>query len=116
MLRKATATNVRQNLGKLSDGVQYRNDNVVITKPGQPVAALAATATYEHMRRREDGKFQQVWAKFSKGFWICARTSLKNLSTLKGKQYMSRCTQNRQSLLCETDSCDQHRSFCTVQT
>ena len=68
MLREATAMNVRQNLGDLLNGVQYRHDNVVITKAGKPVAALVDMATYERMRRKDDGEFQQVWAKFSKGF------------------------------------------------
>ena len=68
MLREATAMNVRQNLGELLNGVQYRHDNVVITKAGKPVAALVDMATYERMRRKDDGEFQQVWAKLSKGF------------------------------------------------
>lgn len=68
MLREATAMNVRQNLGELLNGVQYRHDNVVITKAGKPVAALVDMATFERMRRKDDGEFEQLWAKFSKGF------------------------------------------------
>ena len=68
MLREATAMNVRQNLGELLNGVQYRHDSVVITKAGKPVAALVDMATFERMRRKNDGEFEKLWAKFSKGF------------------------------------------------
>ena len=79
MLREATAMNVRQNLGELLDGVQYRHDNVVITKAGKPVAALVDMATYERMRRKDDGEFQQVWAKLSKGFEDMSQDALEEL-------------------------------------
>jgi len=68
MLREATAMNVRQNLGELLNGVQYRHDNVVITKAGKPVAALVDMATFERMRRKNDGEFERLWAQFAKGF------------------------------------------------
>jgi prevent-host-death family protein len=68
MLREATAMNVRQNLGELLNGVQYRHDNVVITKAGKPVAALVDMATFERMRRKNNGEFERLWAQFSKGF------------------------------------------------
>ena len=68
MLREATAMNVRQNLGELLNGVQYRHDSIVITKAGKPVAALVDMATFERMRRKNDGEFEKLWARFSKGF------------------------------------------------
>ena len=68
MLREATAMNVRQNLGELLNGVQYRHDNIVITKAGKPVAALVDMATFERMRRKNDGEFEKLWAQFAKGF------------------------------------------------
>lgn len=68
MLREATAMNVRQNLGELLNGVQYRHDNIVITKAGKPVAALVDIATFERMRRKNDGEFEKLWAKFGQGF------------------------------------------------
>lgn len=68
MLREATAMNVRQNLGELLNGVQYRHDSVVITKAGKPVAALVDMATFERMRRKNDGEFEKLWAKFAQGF------------------------------------------------
>ncbi len=68
MLREATAMNVRQNLGELLNGVQYRHDNIIITKAGKPVAALVDMATFERMRRKNDGEFERLWAQFAKGF------------------------------------------------
>jgi prevent-host-death family protein len=68
MLREATAMTVRQNLGELLNGVQYRHDNIVITKAGKPVAALVDMATFERMRRKNDGKFERAWAQIAKGF------------------------------------------------
>lgn len=68
MQREATAMTVRQNLGELLNEVQYRHDEVIITKAGKPVAALVDMATYERMRRKNDGEFERLWAEFSKGF------------------------------------------------
>ena len=68
MLREATAMNVRQNLGALLNEVQYKHDNIVITKAGKPVAALVDMATFERMRRKNSGEFERLWAQFAKGF------------------------------------------------
>ena len=68
MLREATAMNVRQNLGELLNEVQYKHDNIVITKAGKPVAALVDMATFERMRRKNNGEFERLWAQFAKGF------------------------------------------------
>ena len=68
MQREATAMTVRQNLGELLNEVQYRHDEVVITKAGKPVAALVDMATYERMRRKDDGEFERLWAGIAKGF------------------------------------------------
>lgn len=68
MQREATAMTVRQNLGELLNEVQYRHDSIVITKAGKPVAAMVDMATYERMRRRNNGEFERLWAEFSKGF------------------------------------------------
>ena len=68
MLREATAMTVRPNLGELLNEVQYRHDEIVITKAGKPVAVLVDMATYERMRRKDDGSFDRLWAQFGKGF------------------------------------------------
>jgi len=67
MLREATAMNVRQNLGELLNEVQYRHDEIVITKAGKPVAAMIDIALYKFLKQDSDN-FEHVWAKFSRGF------------------------------------------------
>ena len=55
MIRKSTAVAARQNFGDLLNQVQYRNDSVLITKDGKPVAALVDVEMFERIRRmRED--------------------------------------------------------------
>ena len=80
MLREATAMNVRQNLGELLNGVQYRHDNIVITKAGKPVAALVDMATFERMRRKNDGKFERAWAQIAKGFEDLSEDEVEKLA------------------------------------
>ena len=67
MLREATAMNVRQNLGELLNEVQYRHDEIVITKAGKPVAAMIDIALYKFLKQDSDS-FELLWAKFSRGF------------------------------------------------
>ena len=50
MIKEATAMNVRQNLGELLNGIQYGNDQVVITKGGKPVAAMVDNALFDKIR------------------------------------------------------------------
>ena len=80
MLREATAMNVRQNLGELLNGVQYRHDSIVITKAGKPVAALVDMATFERMRRKDDGKFERAWAQIAKGFEDLSEEEVEKLA------------------------------------
>ena len=80
MLREATAMTVRQNLGELLSGVQYRHDSVVITKAGKPVAALVDMATFERMRRKNDGKFERAWAQVAKGFEDMSEEEVEKLA------------------------------------
>lgn len=68
MLREVTAMTVRQNLGELLNEVQYRHDEIVITKAGKPVAAMVDMATYEQIKRRKNGEFERLWADIAKGF------------------------------------------------
>lgn len=68
MQREATAMTVRQNLGELLNEVQYRHDEVVITKAGKPVAAIIDMVAYEQLKRRNSGEFERLWAEFAKGF------------------------------------------------
>ena len=68
MQREATAMTVRQNLGELLNEVQYKHDEIVITKAGKPVAAIIDMASYEQFRRKKSGEFERAWAEFAKGF------------------------------------------------
>lgn len=54
MIRESSAVAARQNLGDLLNQVQYRNDAVLITKDGKPVAALVDVAIFERIRRLRD--------------------------------------------------------------
>ncbi|MDB5741961.1 MAG: prevent-host-death protein [Polaromonas sp.] len=97
MLREATAMNVRQNLGELLNGVQYRRDNIVITKAGKPVAALVDMATFERMRRKNDGEFEKLWAKFSKGFEDLSEAEVEELVNTEVKAVRSDMQAEQQS-------------------
>lgn len=46
---------VRQNLGQLLNEIQYRQDQILITKAGKPVAALVDVVLFDKIRlmRRE---------------------------------------------------------------
>jgi len=50
MIREATAMTVRQNLGELLNEIQYRQDQVLITKGGKPVAAMVDVALFNKIR------------------------------------------------------------------
>ncbi len=54
MQREASAMKVRQNLGELINAVQYRHDQIVITKAGKPVAAMVDMNFYERIRRMDE--------------------------------------------------------------
>lgn len=54
MIRETSAVSARQNLGDLLNQVQYRNDAVLITKDGKPVAALVDVLLFERIRRLRD--------------------------------------------------------------
>ena len=42
--------NVRQNLGALLNEIQYRQDQVIITKGGKPVAAMVDVELFDKIR------------------------------------------------------------------
>jgi prevent-host-death family protein len=50
MIREATAMTVRQNLGELLNEIQYRHDQILITKAGKPVAAMVDIELFEKIR------------------------------------------------------------------
>lgn len=59
MIKEATAMTVRQNLGELLNEIQYRHDQVVITKGGKPVAAMVDVKLFEKIRLLK-GEFDRL--------------------------------------------------------
>jgi len=53
MIREASAMTIRQRLGEVLNGVQYRHDTVVVTKGGKPVAALVDIGLFDKIRLME---------------------------------------------------------------
>jgi len=58
---------LRQNLGELLNEVQYRHDQIVITKAGKPVAALIDMALFERFRQL-DGEFERLQTEMQAAF------------------------------------------------
>ena len=54
MITEITAVNFRQNLGEMLNQVQYRNDSIVISKDGKPVAALVDAELFARIRRMRE--------------------------------------------------------------
>lgn len=67
MIQKATAMSVRQNLGELLNGVQYRHDSVLITKAGKPVAALVDIELFEKIRAMR-AQFELLSAELAQAY------------------------------------------------
>jgi prevent-host-death family protein len=67
MIRESSAVAARQNLGDLLNQVQYRNDAVLITKDGKPVAALVDVALFERIRRLRD-EFMRLTDKLGRAY------------------------------------------------
>ena len=59
MITEVSAVNFRQNLGEMINQVQYRNDAVVVSKDGKPVAALVDAALFARIRVLRD-RFDQL--------------------------------------------------------
>ena len=54
MITEVSAVNFRQNLGEMLNQVQYRNDSIVISKDGKPVAALVDAELFARIRRMRE--------------------------------------------------------------
>jgi prevent-host-death family protein len=54
MISEVTAVNFRQNLGEMLNQVQFRNDSIVISKDGKPVAALVDAELFARIRRMRE--------------------------------------------------------------
>lgn len=67
MIYEAPAVKLRQNLGEMLAGIQYRRDSVVILKDGKPVAAMIDIALFDRIRSME-ARFAELTSKIQKAF------------------------------------------------
>jgi prevent-host-death family protein len=67
MLREAPAMTVRQNLGELLNEVQYKRDQIVITKAGKAVAALIDIPLFERLRQLDE-EFSRITNHLQQAF------------------------------------------------
>lgn len=54
MIKEISAVSLQQNLGEMLNQVQYRNDSIVISKDGKPVAALIDVELFARIRRTQE--------------------------------------------------------------
>ncbi|OQX10942.1 MAG: prevent-host-death protein [Thiothrix lacustris] len=78
MLREAPAMTVRQNLGELLNEVQYKRDQIVITKAGKPVAALIDIRLFERLRQMEQ-EFERMTRQMQQAFQDMQEADLSDL-------------------------------------
>jgi prevent-host-death family protein len=67
VITEVSAVTFRQNLGEMLNKVQYRNDNLVITKDGKPVAALVDARMFERLQRMQ-ARFDALYERIEQGF------------------------------------------------
>ena len=67
MITEVSAVNFRQNLGEMLNQVQYRNDSVLISKDGKPVAALVDAKLFARIRRMRE-RFDALSARIAEGY------------------------------------------------
>jgi prevent-host-death family protein len=64
MVTEVNAVAFRQNLGEMLNRVQYRNDSIVISKDGKPVAALVDAELFARIRRMRE-RFGELSARIA---------------------------------------------------
>jgi prevent-host-death family protein len=67
MIIEVSAVNFRQNLGEMLNQVQYRNESVVISKDGKPVAALVDAELFARIRRMRE-RFDALTGRIASAF------------------------------------------------
>jgi prevent-host-death family protein len=67
MISEVSAVNFRQNLGEMLNQVQYRNDSIVISKDGKPVAALVDAELFARIRRMRE-RFDALSARIAEAY------------------------------------------------
>jgi prevent-host-death family protein len=67
MITEINAVAFRQNLGEMINQVQYRNDSVVISKDGKPVAVLVDAELFARIRRLRN-RFDELSDRISEAY------------------------------------------------
>jgi prevent-host-death family protein len=67
MVTEVSAVQFRQNLGEMLNQVQYRNDSIVVSKDGKPVAALVSADLFARIRAMRD-RFDELSARIAQDF------------------------------------------------
>ena len=67
MISEVSAVKLRQNLGEMLNQVQYRNDSIVISKDGKPVAALVDAELFARIRRMRE-QFDALSGRIAKAY------------------------------------------------
>lgn len=67
MVTEVNAVNFRQNLGEMLNQVQYRNDSIVISKDGKPVAALVDAELFARIRRMRE-RFDELSSQIAEAY------------------------------------------------
>lgn len=67
MIREINAVKLRQNLGEMLNQVQYRRDSIIISKDGNPVAALVDADLFARIRRMRE-RFDALSDRIAEGY------------------------------------------------
>lgn len=90
MIIEASVVDFRQNLGEMLDKVQYRNDAVVISKDGKPVAALIDAELFACIRRMRE-RFDALSARIADAYAeVPVETGLAEIDALVAQERRSR--------------------------
>jgi len=67
MVTEVNAVAFRQNLGEMLNQVQYRNDSIVVSKDGKPVAALVSAELFARIRKMNE-RFEQLSSRLAEAY------------------------------------------------
>ncbi len=67
MVTEVSAVALRQNLGEMLNRVQYRNDSIVVSKDGKPVAALVGADLFARIRAMRE-RFDQLSSRVAEAY------------------------------------------------
>jgi len=67
MITEVSTVNFRQNVDEMLNQVQCRNDSIVISKDGKPVAALVDAELFARIRRMQE-RFDALSGRISESY------------------------------------------------